>query len=477
MNVAEAFSLVALGSRQAMEISARQCAGVPKALIRAILAQYDGDVDGAIRTLKHLLLVAKNEDRAYLADMLAPILIMRHENSKVLELADHLTSAGWGSCADACRALVAADEGDVELARRFSLRATQRLNEIDDDVVRCRVTQRLARTAYYLHEYEESLDLALRSAASAARLGGWRVSAAGYSIAYNIHHNVTGDILEADRFARSWREAAVKSGDESFIQSALVAEYELAVNFDDVSRIVALEDLLRSRLLPQQYMERFPLAISHALVRGKTDLVGMRTLLQVLRDTPGRVRGQAALCVAMVALADAALLDDANSRVHIREAISLLGRPLKREPAYEQRYRRLARVFVAAACTLIGDDVRAQRIVGAAETRVGERVEDIPARMKESRWETIPSSLRGVAEVIIAAQTERRAEFIPAGLTQSEFEVLRLLASGWSAGRIANETDRSVNTVYNHTRAILSKLDASRATEAVAIARERGMLT
>jgi DNA-binding NarL/FixJ family response regulator len=62
-------------------------------------------------------------------------------------------------------------------------------------------------------------------------------------------------------------------------------------------------------------------------------------------------------------------------------------------------------------------------------------------------------------------------------LTSAEVEVLHLLGRGWTAGRIAQETQRSVNTVYNHTRSILGKLDASRSAEAVAIARERGLLS
>jgi DNA-binding CsgD family transcriptional regulator len=477
MNVPEAYKLVSFGNRAALEACIKETSGVPKSLIRATLAQYDGDVDGAIRTLNHQLLVADTGSRVYLADVLAPILIMRHENAKVLELVILLADAGWHTCADTFRALVAADEGNRDRARHFSAKSLDSLDDIQDDVLRCRVTQRLARTAFYLHEYEEALDLAMRSAAAATKLGAFRISAASYSIAYNTHQNVTGDVLEADRFAQSWREAALKAGDESFIQSALVAEFELAVHFNDSSRIETLERLLRTRLLPQQYVERFPLAYAHALRRGMTDLVAMRTLVQVLRDTPGRARGQMALCVGMIALSDAALLEDSAARLHIREAVALLGRPLMRDPAYEQRYRRLARAFAAAACVLIGDDVRAQRILAAAETRTGERVDDIPSLIREGRLGAVSASLRGVAEVIKAAQRMRQLESAPAGLTPAEFEVLRLLAFGWSAGKIAVQTERSVNTVYNHTRAILTKLEASRAAEAVAIARERGMLT
>ncbi len=84
--------------------------------------------------------------------------------------------------------------------------------------------------------------------------------------------------------------------------------------------------------------------------------------------------------------------------------------------------------------------------------------------------------MRGFGYVVETALEQRRAATVPAGLTPAEFEVLRLLGNGWSAGKIASETRRSVNTVYNHTRSILAKLDAGRASEAVAVARRRGLL-
>ena len=85
--------------------------------------------------------------------------------------------------------------------------------------------------------------------------------------------------------------------------------------------------------------------------------------------------------------------------------------------------------------------------------------------------------MRGIGRVFANAFALRRGLEPPAGLTSAEVEVLRLLGRGWTAGSIARETQRSVNTVYNHTRSILSKLEASRAAEAVAIARERGLLS
>lgn len=474
--VIEAFRLAAVGTREEIQGQLASTSGASKALLKAVVAQYDGDVAGAVRILRAQLKVASRAERAYIADVLAPILVMRHENAAVYALADVIAEAGWIACAHAFRALASSDLGNRDAAIRHARAAEAALADEADDIVRFRVIQRLARTAFYLQEYEKAVDLALSSASLASSFGAWRARAAGYSIAYNVHHNVTGDVEAADRFARLWHETAAKSGDESFLQSALVAEYELAVQFADEPRIGALEQTIAARLLPQQYMERFPLALSHAIVRGGRDLVAMRTLLQVLRDIPGRSRGEWSLCTALIALADASEMNEDAARLGIRAAISRLGRAASADPAYEQRYRRLARAAIAGACILIGDDVRADRTVAAREAVAGDSIDQVPTLIRAARWHDFPLPVQGLARVIEAAQETRLKQVAPAGLTPAEFEVLRLLGSGWSAGKIARSTHRSVNTVYSHTRSILTKLEARRAAEAVAIARGRGLL-
>jgi DNA-binding CsgD family transcriptional regulator len=474
----DAYHLAALGTRDDLRRAAVGFAtgSAERALLEAVIAQYDGDVDGAVRSLRRQLAGLAGAGFGAVADTLAPILVMRHDNDSVVSLADAIAAAGWTASAHAFRALAAADAGDRAAARKHAAAAELALADESDDVIRFRVLQRLARTAYYLDEHERAVDLALASAQLSSAMGAWRAAAAGYSIAYSIHHDVTGDAEEADRYARLWYAAAARTQDDSFVHAALAAEYELAVQFADLPRIDSLERLIRARLLPQQYAERFPLALSHAIVRGFSDLKAMRTLLQVSRDTPGRSSGEWSLCTALIAVAEAAAADEDDARRELRAAIMRLGRARASDPAYERRYRRLARGAVAVACILLGDDVRAARTVAAKESRDGEGEDRLPGLMRACALDQAPLALRGIARVFATAFAQRRGLEPPAGLTNAEVEVLRLLGRGWTAGKIAHETQRSVNTVYNHTRAILSKLEATRAAEAVAIARERGLL-
>jgi DNA-binding CsgD family transcriptional regulator len=63
----------------------------------------------------------------------------------------------------------------------------------------------------------------------------------------------------------------------------------------------------------------------------------------------------------------------------------------------------------------------------------------------------------------------------PAGLTQREIEILRLLEQGLANAEISTRLHRSVKTVGNHVSAILAKLGAETRREAVHIARGKGL--
>jgi DNA-binding CsgD family transcriptional regulator len=62
------------------------------------------------------------------------------------------------------------------------------------------------------------------------------------------------------------------------------------------------------------------------------------------------------------------------------------------------------------------------------------------------------------------------------GVSGRELEVLRLLADGRSNKEIARRLDVSPNTVKTHVTKLFDKLDSRRRTEAIARARELGLL-
>ena len=62
------------------------------------------------------------------------------------------------------------------------------------------------------------------------------------------------------------------------------------------------------------------------------------------------------------------------------------------------------------------------------------------------------------------------------GMTDREFEVLKLLAEGLSNKEIARKLNVSPNTIKTHVTRLLEKLDARRRTEAIQKARDLGIL-
>lgn len=473
----DAFHTAAVGTRDEIAQALQQLdrSSAAARLLDAVLAQYDGDVDAAIRLLRSLV-TAGAAAAPYAADVLAPILTMRsgHE-SEIAALAETLGDNGWPASAEAFRAHLAAREGSPDARARFE-RALRLLEAEEDAVIRFRVEHRLSVVAFFLHDYDAAMRLALRGAAAASRLGAWRASAAGYSILYAIHADVTGDLAEADHYAGLARVAASRSDDASFQHSALVAEFELAVQSADEPRIAMLRHEIRRRLLPPQYEEHFALVFSEALLTSKTDLRAFASLLQVLRDANGRSRAERALCTALIGMVRAAQFDDAAARLETREAIRILGRSRTSEPAFEQRYRRLARVAAAVTCLLVGDNVRSERMLRAAELAAGSGEELLVHVSESGALASVPRWQKAFAQLFADAFAARRSAELPVQLTPTEFEVLRLLAAGYGAKRIAHESGRSINTVYNHTRAILAKFEAERTAEAVVIARRIGML-
>ena len=79
-----------------------------------------------------------------------------------------------------------------------------------------------------------------------------------------------------------------------------------------------------------------------------------------------------------------------------------------------------------------------------------------------------------------AVPQARQAAVVPPGLaeplTDRELEVLRLIAAGGSNQRIAHDLVVALDTVKKHVTHILGKLGAANRTEAVARARQFGLI-
>lgn len=121
-----------------------------------------------------------------------------------------------------------------------------------------------------------------------------------------------------------------------------------------------------------------------------------------------------------------------------------------------------------AACSVLG---KAAFAVAEAAGRV--------VTLEEAVAEAL---LAGAASPSAATSTDALsvprglAEPRPAGLSERELEVLRLLAAGRSNPEIAEALVISLNTVYRHVNHIFTKLGVSNRTEAATLAQRQGLV-
>ena len=84
-------------------------------------------------------------------------------------------------------------------------------------------------------------------------------------------------------------------------------------------------------------------------------------------------------------------------------------------------------------------------------------------------------SQAGPAGAAVWAAVDDDASSVPS-LSDREFEILRLIASGRTNPQIARELDISVGTVKWHSSQIFGKLSVKNRTEAAARAKDLGLL-
>ena len=92
-------------------------------------------------------------------------------------------------------------------------------------------------------------------------------------------------------------------------------------------------------------------------------------------------------------------------------------------------------------------------------------------------WQAIKAAVLGQAVLSPEPAARLAREVVPLEqLSQRELDVLRLVARGHWNKHIAHDLMIAENTVKSHVSSILGKLEVSNRTQAVARARERGLI-
>src|ERR1700736_458109 len=118
-------------------------------LLSSTMWQCEGDVQRAESALRRAAETASADDRAYVVDVLAPLLISRGVFTRAAALLGTVTSPKLELGRRALQAVIDAATGAVSRSAERAIAIGAELPRIDDDVVRMRIHQRLALAAYW----------------------------------------------------------------------------------------------------------------------------------------------------------------------------------------------------------------------------------------------------------------------------------------------------------------------------------------
>ena len=172
----------------------------------------------------------------------------------------------------------------------------------------------------------------------------------------------------------------------------------------------------------------------------------------------------------MVALASWQL--DSARRL-ARRAISATSHDSGKEPLFEERRRRIARILGAAVSVAIGDVMRGRRVL-SRKIDPDDRFKTLITSSGMDEIDT-PSLMRGYARFFNQACAAAKLVRPTYGLTPAELEILRALPDGATLNSIANAMGKSRKTVERQVGSIYSKLEVSNRAQAVQRAQDLGI--
>jgi DNA-binding CsgD family transcriptional regulator len=445
--------------------------------LRAMKAVTGGDLPGGIALLKRAVAHCDGRVRQYLLDLLVPLLM----NTQRLEEAEEALAATDDAVPElipafnALRAHVAARLGNDTASAFFAREALETGRGVDNPMIVGRVLQRTALAAFYREDFDEAQDRALEAARWFEQLESHRNAAAAYSILYVIAHDWVGDPDVARFYARRMTMSAHLADDVAIENWGVIAQLDIAAEAGDARRLRSLRGRLLSSPLNEQFArERFCYTISEVLAYGwdgRFDTA--RVALTSLRQIETLSLPERALCDALLATVALATWHTDLARRAARRTISQTAERSVKEPLFDGRRRRFARILAAAVCIALGDGVRGRRALSRGVDPEQRFAAIISAKgMSE---ESTPAMMRGYArffnEACRAAARVRPVH----GLTETELEVLKALPAGLTLSAIASSLGKSKKTVERQVGNIYAKLQVANRAQAIQRARDLGI--
>jgi len=445
--------------------------------LRAMKAVTGGDLPGGLALLKRAVAHCDGRVRQYLLELMIPLLINTHQ----IESAEEALEATDAEVAElapafaALRAVVAARQGNDTASAWFARDALETGRGGDNPMIVGRVLQRTALAAFYREDFDEAQDRALEAARWYEQLESHRNAATAYSILYVIAHDWNGDPDVTRYYARRMTMSAHLAKDVSLENWGLLAQLEIAAESADTRRLTSLRTRLLSHPLNEQYYrERFSYAISEVLSQGWAGrFEAARVGLTALRNADKPSLSERSLCDALLSIVALSAWNTDLARQIARRTISQTAERSGKEPLFEARRRRIARILAAAVCIVLGDTVRGRRALSRSADPEQRFAAIIGAAGIDE--ERTPTLMRGYARFLNEACRVADSARPRHGLTEAELEILKALPAGMTLGSLASSLGKSRKTVERQVGSIYAKLHVANRAQAIQRARDLGI--
>lgn len=445
--------------------------------LRAMKAVTSADIPGGIALLKRAVAHSDGKLRQYLLELLVPLLLSTHQMSdaqEALEAADD-TAPELAPAFAALRAVVAARQGNDTASSWYARDALETGRGVDNPMIVGRVLSRTATAAFYREDFGEAQDRALEAARWYEGLESHRNAAIAYSVLYVIAHAWLDDQDVARLYARRMTMNAHVAEDASLENWGVLAQLDIAAEAGDVRRVASLRGRLSGNPLNEQYYrERFAYTISDVLSQGwARRFDSARISLTALRNSEGLSLPERALCDSLLAIVALSTWHTDLARRLARRTISETSERSGKEPLFEARRRRTARILAAAVCIVLGDTVRGRRALSRSVDPEQLFASIIDATgIDEKRT---PPLMLGYAKMLNEAVRSAEHARPSHGLTEAELEILKALPAGLTLATIASSLGKSKKTVERQVGNIYAKLHVANRTQAVERARDLGI--
>lgn len=392
-------------------------------------------------------------------------------------------------------AITHAYSGRFSEATRAVARARQALINTESNHDRAKILHRIGVAGLRLGlPLEETMDAQNRAASLAAEEGMFGLAGRAFVALASIALSYEDDAAKAVWYSQQAANAAIKAGDLFNLQTALLHLLNIESRRGNIERIAALEQQLApiSTSDSRRISYVIPTRAYVAAWEGRFD--DAHRLMATVSGSERFFAHDRAVNLASDALFVLAL-GQRDLSVSMLSAVSDEIEKTDSNLLYARRQVEIAKLLVALAETLAGRKTYAQRVLRQAsefddpvsaslrecvlavfkavqEPALEPEINEFIDRLQAIGYGGLGRLVKSVFEACKPASLEANE----LGLTRGEIEVLQALASGRRPKDIAGESGRSVYTVQAHIQNIIRKLGCSGRSEALKIARVRGII-